>query len=375
MKKQRVLWLVEACLVASLWSCVGDVGRPGDETPASALREIELRTNADGELEVCDDSGCKPLPNPNGCTKLVISVDVASGASCERCYAADGELITESCGPSTVLCDVITIPEPDCVVCAYLNGAIVYSSCAPPPEPEVCPNFCPQILCAPGYSLVQHPDECCGRCEPDPICPAVGAPPPDYCMGGEVVWVTDENGCKTKLLCRCPDGAYSEAGSCVDPCALEACLTIAVACPDGYFLDTRWPTCCGTCTPKPDLCPMYDLAPGWCAGGKLDEAIGPDGCPKPICRCADGSVADNGLCTDVCSTVLCAADAMMACPPGYHTDYSYPSCCGACVPDQPCRADFECNSEQVCHYIGCASAAGEGVPLPEYPCFGYCEYK
>jgi hypothetical protein len=158
-------------------------------------------------LELCSEEGdCDSYPNPNDCVFLEIEINTITGESCERCYNDQRELTHESCSETSVACTVVTLPEPDCVVCAYVNGAVIFSSCIPE-EPPVCVTrvspsgeeceqcydadghlvidecghdcgdvICPQVLCAPGYHAAFVPGECCEQCVPNTDCDEVICP-------------------------------------------------------------------------------------------------------------------------------------------------------------------------------------------------------
>src|SRR5688572_32012854 len=121
-------WLTILC-TAAIAACNYDGQivdpQPGEEVTLSLVR------GQDGTLRFCEvDSDCVDgLPNPNDCAVLEIKIDTTTGETCERCLNASADVIVESCSGSSVACAIITIPEPDCVVCAYVNGAVIFSSC------------------------------------------------------------------------------------------------------------------------------------------------------------------------------------------------------------------------------------------------------
>lgn len=78
---------------------------------------------------------------------------------------------------------------------------------------------------------------------------------------------------------------------------------------------------------------------------------------------------------DACEDAICLA-VILECPPGTHPDYSYPNCCGVCVPDQVCYSDNDCGAGEICSVsLGdCQSPPGCG-PNTACPavCTGVCQ--
>lgn len=309
---QRILSAV-CCLAlcTAFAACNGD----GDTTPNGDLTTFELQQDASGDLEFCarnTSSGispdsptsssedgasptCESLPNPRGCTKLIITVD-PTGKTCETCAGPNGEAIAENCGDgASVACQVVTIPDPDCVVCAYVNGTVIYSTCQPK---DRCDNVaCPAIarICPDGQVAEPDPNSCCGQiCKPRPcdiqtVCPAIdcapgyrlGPPTEGNCCGSCVPerCVTDDD---------CPD--YSHCSTRDGDC---------LGCGEKPNDDMACPAVCfGVCVPK-YLCPqVMALPPGACPGGTVRSAgVDQYGCPRgDVCFCPDGTIAPDGVC-------------------------------------------------------------------------------
>ncbi|MEZ0314017.1 MAG: hypothetical protein ACAI38_19770 [Myxococcota bacterium] len=173
--------LATALLCCCLIAC-GDDAPPDDGGGTETLRLTAERAGDD--LAYCDASGyCESYPNPGGCKTLTITIDTASGKSCETCENDDGS--TERCGDTSVACQIIKLPEPDCVVCAYINGDVIYSSCNPPDEDTCADVMCPAIypVCPDGQEPRRDPNDCCGyTCPPvscdNVLCAAFMACPP-----------------------------------------------------------------------------------------------------------------------------------------------------------------------------------------------------
>ena len=78
-------------------------------------------------------------------------------------------------------------------------------------------------------------------------------------------------------------------------------------------------------------CPLYE--PLACLGGELVPGLDAQGCPQPVCRCPDGSLAVAGVCPVDCTVSAevrcCATDDGCACGTNTVTgacDYGNPAC-------------------------------------------------
>jgi hypothetical protein len=293
------LLLTALCTIGFV-ACDGN-GSTNDTSPDT--QTIALRRDGSGELAYCtnDTSAeesaqtCQTLPNPKGCETLIITVDTRTGQTCEVCAGADGQPISEGCGgrDAVVECEVIAIPDPDCVVCAYVNGTVIFSSCQPQ---ETCANVaCPAIarICPDGQIAEPDPNNCCGEiCKPNNCeqiaCAAMACAPgyrqtpprPGACCGECV-----------------PDVCYSDS-DCTDftHCSVSDGACLPCNAPEGAACDAA---CRGTCVPNRWFCPDILVAgPDWCENGVRGSA-GTDqyGCTRgELCYCADGSIAKDGNC-------------------------------------------------------------------------------
>lgn len=233
-----------------------------DGDGAANTATVELRQDASsGDLSYCPATGadgvvtnavasdaaastlpCATLPNPNGCATLVITVDTATGSTCEVCAAADGTELSRTCGgkDAVVDCEVVEIPDPDCVVCAYVNGTVIFSSCQPQ---DSCDNvLCPAIarVCPDGQVAARDPNDCCGViCKPQ-ACDMAGVACPEIACAPGYALTVDESGdccghcvattcvsdeeCPTSTHCSTSDGvcngcaAAANSGACDAAC-------------------------------------------------------------------------------------------------------------------------------------------------------------
>ncbi|MEO1171784.1 MAG: hypothetical protein AAFX94_06990 [Myxococcota bacterium] len=327
-------------------------------TGASSEGETEtlsLRAGADGRLSYCPGGvDCVALSNPDACETLEVEIDTATGSTCERCLEADGVVRSERCEQTAVACTLVTAPEPDCVVCAHVDGPVIYSSCEPAP-PSRCEYFpvigngeckrcynaagdltadtcapdcsriaCAAVDCAEGFVAETPPGQCCPVCLPvtacdDVACPEIALP---VCDDGSIP-VRDPNDC-CGYLCEPTD------------CRFVACPAVEISCPPGTRFDDSFPNCCGTCVPyEIRLCQDN----GDCEAGEVcsDEWVYGEtipGCPAPpVCVCADGSQSYDGKCRDACEVVDCAVPPITSCPAGQSWTDAFPYCCGGCVDD------------------------------------------
>ena len=311
----RPLCFFVALCTSGLVACAEGTNPEGEKTI------IKLTTNQDGKLVHQDpdqcpaDAPCPELENPENCRFLTLSVDNLSGEACERCEDEAGNIIFDRCEQTEIDCTVVTAPEPDCVVCAVIGGAVVHSTCIP--EDRVT---CEYYTFAPDRDASSED----------------GLPP-----GGSDAAPIDEEGCQ---ICTDP------AGNVVSDTCGNTCLDIAcpqILCQEG-FRPYRYPgECCDVCVPV-DNC---------------DNVM----CPQPIAACPDGTrpVRDPSDCCNyhcepiACDNVLCFAEVQ--CPPGYHVSKVFPDCCGTCVPDPTdyCFSSEECPTDTIC-----TVDEGQCLPLP-----------
>jgi hypothetical protein len=341
----------ERCLDASgaaiTSTCSGEAEPPSVECALITIPEPDCVVCAYVNGAVIFSS-CNPEEPPSERCETYSAVDGTwaedpsggsnGGTTCQVCYDENGQVIRDDCGNdcSAVLCPQVFCPE------GYQETRQP-GSCCPYCEPIV---DCSQAVCSreaipdcgDGYILVQDPSDCCTyRCEPTD-CTAVMCPQP--------------------ATSDCPPGYTWRAGEypyCCGGCYPDNEPTYCTAdrpCPEGYecsqdsVCDCR-PDSSGGCSPDANCgfgyckpigyqCPMYDQpntrCDGWWDYGGRDAY----GCPlPPVCYCWDGTVSRDGTCQDSCAAVDCA-QMEIRCEPGYHAEYGYPYCCGACVPDGEC---------------------------------------
>ncbi len=347
---------------------------PESQPQAQGDKTILLSRLSDGNLEYCaeDTDECQTLPYDGDCDIIEITIDTATGTSCQRCIMADGSVVDEGCNNAAVECVLITIPDPDCVVCAYVNGAVVYSSCTVDDDPECVVD---------------------ADCNNDPA--TFG-----YCLEGECLYepgCLDNSDCPSGFECMFyfMDGAepngdsadapyWNEYGTCVPaqvPCETDA------ECPAGTYCQVScWeydcypgdydcggcegfcapvntdPTCDDVTCPPGTHCEMLDTP---CAEPDPDMGA-PVVCAGPIAECVpdyqcsshEDCWTDNGM-TGQCINGVCifedvncdTRDAICEmipppCPDGMVISV-VGSCYGACVDPAACAA-MSCNSNQAC---------------------------
>ncbi|MEM6730111.1 MAG: hypothetical protein AAF658_01070 [Myxococcota bacterium] len=252
-------------------------------------------------------------------------------------------LLGESCDGSRFSCTVVTAPEPDCVVCAFPNGAVAFSSCVSD-EPDECVSFA-----AP---------EMDGNfaCESNDDCPS-GA----ICFGGACQADADVGECRV-----CFD---TTGNTILDECGVE-CGNIG--CPDvqcgAGFEQVVYPgECCPQCVPAPncsdEVCPIAAPVPNCPAGTALTRD--PRDCCSFLCAPND------------CSLVDCAAStADQPCPAGFERSFEFPNCCGTCVPSsglQFCESTSDCEENTFCTTeIGACFSNCDGSGNCVDVCLGLC---
>lgn len=386
------------CHVLTVCLCM--MGLAGCETLESQgdgkTVTLTLTRQDDGSLQYCDAEGnCQSRANPNDCAVLEIDIDTVNGESCERCFDAAGDIVHQSCGETSVACAVITFPEPDCVVCAYIDGAILFSSCVPE-EPECddvvdpsgiackrcrdasgrtiyddCPDrcdlvMCAQVLCAEGFHPERIDGGCCDTCVPDlncdeiacttllPACPDGSQPfrDPAHCCG----WLCEPTECPVDLL--------SEASSGVEP-----------MCAPGYLWSEEFPHC-GACIPDPARHECYstlDCAPGEFCSVELGDCFAPSNSDLAVCVgvCLPYPICDQ--------TAPAHEDQPVAdsCQGVWETRYDADGCPRlACVcPDGSVSLDGVCHNS--CEQVACFAPPPECGPgyhlVTDYPhCCGIC---
>ncbi|MBI5510969.1 MAG: hypothetical protein HY903_19585 [Deltaproteobacteria bacterium] len=372
----RVIW------AAPLLLSVGCLTTEGTTAPGGTKTELKLENNGTG-LEYCDASGqCQTLPYNGDCASLVVSIDTATAETCQTCVRADGTTVDQGCDGTAVACVLVTLPDPDCVVCAYVNGAVLYSSCAATPTND-CSRYlrgdgvaceqcfdpagrvvfdscgadcrdvvCPAFACAQGYMPQRFPGECCEQCVPNGSCDGVVCP----------------------MESPIPD------------------------CPPTSVLVRDPSDCCG-----------YSCQPTLCANATGSDNTEPNtgiAAPMPAAECAqstdcgDGQACFDGFCQPgcitsrdcvapaVCMNGVCLSDTLVQCPPGYAWVEEAPYC-GQCVAvnDQRiCVTDFECNLDEICAFDAgiCSGGTATGGATPQggdstdpatsvvSPCYGVC---
>ena len=90
---------------------------------------FSLDSDENGNLRNCEDEDCETHLNPANCAVLEITFDSSTEETCEKCLDTNSQIIYERCDNNSVICDLITTPEPDCIVCSYIDGNIIYSNC------------------------------------------------------------------------------------------------------------------------------------------------------------------------------------------------------------------------------------------------------
>jgi hypothetical protein len=348
--RARMGYALSLCSIATLAMACGatDLTPRGDDvTPQGTTKSLQMERTSDGQLRYCKDAkDCQSLPNPHGCATLQIDINTATGESCERCLDAAGNIITDGCGQTSVACTVVTIPDPDCVVCAYVNGAVIFSSCvAEQPVPPNCP---------------------------------IGMPSPTSCDGHYVSPGTDAQGCPLPVVCICPDGSLAKEGRCApndwprfcfaagecltgEDCALPQNDCLEVVCSPNMDCAYR---CLGVCRPQGHICPVGMPNPNTCDGEYVSPGYDGYGCPLPVvCICDDGSAADNGHCDPTVPPLVCVSDS--ECAAGELCTTSLGECilfnCGPnmnCI--QQCTGTCQ-KQELVCPQLAAAPAYCEGT--------------
>jgi len=287
--------------------------------------ELRLEQNDDGDLEYCDEDGrCSVYPNPDDCAILLAEIDPYTGETCETCTDDDGIVIAESCEGTSIACTVVTAPEPDCVVCAHVGGAVIFSDCVPA-EPDNCVYY--------DDGVPVGPDDWTQACVMDADCP-LGM----VCDGGL---------CLPNCRICYDDNGRPVLTDCHTDCGNVGCPTIA--CEPGFVELIGPGECCPRCVPiescEEIVCPMdFDL---------------------PECPPGSMLVRDPADCCHYyCELQECPPwpPELPTCPPGFVMDFEFPNC-GRCVPGGPpvqlCVSSHDCGPEEFC-----TVEAGECLPPP-----------
>ncbi|MBI3178816.1 MAG: hypothetical protein HYZ27_04105 [Deltaproteobacteria bacterium] len=384
---QRYLF---ACIcITGLAACDAPESNNG-EPPGGGSVTVPLNRNGDGSLEYCDaDGNCQDLPYTGDCAIIEITIDTATGQTCQTCITADNTRIDEGCSESLIACVVVTLPNPDCVVCAYINGDVIYSTCTAQP-PEEC------------YTVCRSDGNCCEQCN-DPY----GRPIYDSCMPDCSTVLCAPVQCDPGYEARRPPGECCDYCVPIDDCSQTVCPMINPIpdCPPGSTL-VRDPADCCSYYCKPTDCAV---APRPDSGDP--SAGGNEGAPMFMCgsndECYPGEVCVNGACMALCNSSTdcpsgarcvegvceydsfnCTSDAdcgagllcrngvcVSDCPPGYHFEEAYPYC-GQCVPDQTevyCYSDMDCLDYEYCSFDSnsCSYDSAGGDPNL-IACMGVC---
>jgi hypothetical protein len=367
MSRKYVGWTMAALCSLGLSACDGT--SPTD----SDLVTLKLERLADGDLQYCEDAtdsaDCQTLPYDGDCVVVEVDVDLATGATCQRCILADGTVRDMGCDDTLIGCVLVTLPEPDCVVCAYVNGAIIFSSCTVDDQPECFTDrdcisadgrvgFCFEGMCVYDQGCTSDADCPPGYACAYPVDPATGTGGSEP---GNAGGATDmpAQGCSSDEDCfdgsRCLNG-ICEGGGVIPP-------------PQPWY---------GTCVPRDipcasDLdCPSDMYCETWC------YATDPAG-PETDCSGSDPNVdCMPPPCEGVCRPHFNNPCERVECRPGEHCEVQYVECfaypcepIAVCVPDQrPCLSDEECGPGFICEASVCPA-----MPCtPDYcpPCYGIC---
>jgi Cys-rich repeat protein len=384
LKKMMTPMLATLCTIGLL-AC----GQDGQPDPVGNSQTVKLNRLASGDLQYCDTNGqCQTLPYGGECVALEIDIDLTSGETCQRCILEDGTAVDQGCGQSAVACVLITLPEPDCVVCAYVNGAIIFSSCvATEPtcqsdadcassissrSPAVCidgqcvaqpgcgfDGDCPsgfvcELRACPMYDCAPDSD-----CPPPPECSGVCVPAPTECQ--------DATDCPAGMTCQfycmgaCPPNGPCDSDPCKGVCepVREECYSDS-DCPEGFICDFYYGT--DNSSSGSSDAPSAVVQGGVCI--PRQNGCGSDtDCPRGMaCQmncmpCAPSSDACNDGCQGVCVQVETYCWSDTDCPAGQVCEMVYtaggssssgqsdlvaPQ--GVCVPaPQRCASDFDCS--------------------------------
>ncbi|MFC1611478.1 hypothetical protein ACFL6C_11000 [Myxococcota bacterium] len=342
--------ILAATAIASMLAC-----RYNSPVVSSAGQKVTLTLTQDseGNLDCSAPANleCEDLPYSGDCAVIEVDVNTATGQTCQRCIHADGTVVDEGCANTSIGCVLVTLPDPDCVVCAYFNGAVVFSTCVPQ-EPEECVAY-------------QRSDGSqCERC---------------FDPGGRIVFDSCLPDC-SDVACRTIGcGSSSELrrvpGECCEQCVpIDSCDEVVCPtdypipdCPEGTIL-TRDPIDCCAYFCEPTECPP------------MEDRQDPGLLPPQECNthtdCPERAMCINGF---------CEYDGTGACPPGFLWIEEFPYC-GQCVEwndDRFCFSDVECFSDEICVFEDgiCGStvppeepggSGSAGDPDEDKVCYGVC---
>ena len=389
------------------------IGPESPSEPEGKRTTLSMQRLDNGNLEYCDANGeCQEVPYTGDCEVVEVDVDTSTGQTCERCVMEDGEVIDQGCGDVSVGCVVVTLPDPDCVVCAYVNGDVLFSSCvvdeAECTSDADCfdasgrPAMCVGGQCVEGPGCLGD-DECpqgffcafddatrVGTCLPHE------PPPPPECLS--------DADCRDGMICQlehycppcedgdvCPAGPCEVFGFCVDPvpgeCGPNQPCPAGMACEEVCECWADQPDSSGDAMP-PEECRCYamcvpveppptecredaDCPNGYC---ELNYACDALGCTEPaggFCvfpNCDDGSEPLCDMIPPVCAPgeVAAVQDNCWACLDA-RTCRGYEPYCGGdvdCAPGEVCESVCDCWDDPT------TDPNGSGVAPCE--CYGVC---
>jgi hypothetical protein len=204
------------------------------------------------------------------------------------------------------------------------------------------------VQCPPGYAWRQD-FPYCGQCVPV----------------NDVRYCVADGECSFGETCAFDQNACS-AGPAPQPGSNSNDPATPVAAP-----------CYGICRPANPDCTATStgdvVRPTAYCEGQLAMQPDANGCPYPVCLCPDGIVSLDGTCRNQCDTVQCFA-APPTCATGSHVDFTYPYCCGVCVPDDLCaymQSGATNMGVAACPAVACASGFHSAVGVDCCPvCVG-----
>jgi len=330
---------------------------PPEQNPQDKKTTLKLTRLEDGNLEYCNAAGeCKTLPYDGACAVIEVDINEATGNTCERCITAEGEAIDQGCKDTSIGCVLVTLPDPDCVVCAYVEGEVIFSTCEVTDTDPVCrtdadcqDNDGQSGFCVEGQCHYQPGCGDDGDCPPGFMCVyAASGDWGDYgsCVPRQVgCW--DDGDCPSDMYCEsfCGDAVREVE------CATDADCFDGSRCYDGLCGgggDSPMPACDGICMPRfEDPCQNF--------------------------RCDQGA-----HCEVICWDVAAADDIEARCDEGEDCGGCQPVCVSdpeICYGDEDCEPGFTC--EMLCYEgepVDCTDGAGRFAAdcMAPYPCEGVC---